>query len=169
MICSIYLVIDNLSPSIYKNNADVEILSAVNTDHLTVEVTLEKQYIDGHIEVEKTSETISSMEDFWANYLDWELVDQTDGLIHFRKEVNDISPYLKTYGYFGLNNSVLTIFEGTPIEEKAIQSFYHIDTEELESHLFQELNKGIKIKTKEDYENVLETFRNYNDTKEVSG
>ncbi|MFC4403992.1 BofC C-terminal domain-containing protein [Gracilibacillus xinjiangensis] len=147
---------------------EAEVIDVMRQKPLTIDVMLEKEYIDGQVEVEKVTETISSMEDFWAQYEEWNLLEQKQGFIRFRKEVEDISPYVKTFGYFGIKDGVLTIFEGIPVNEAVIQSFYHINIEELESHLLQDLKKGIKIETKEDYEEVLETYQIYHQSKAVS-
>ncbi|WP_018931461.1 BofC C-terminal domain-containing protein [Gracilibacillus lacisalsi] len=145
-----------------------EEVMVMSQDPLTIELTLEKQYIDGHIETENVQETIASMQDFWSEYQEWQVMEQRDGFIRFRKEVDDISPYLKANGYFGIKDGQLTIFEGVPVHEAAVQSFYQIDTEELESHLYEELQEGIKINSKKDYLEVLETFRSYQDVEAVN-
>jgi forespore regulator of the sigma-K checkpoint len=147
---------------------ETEVADVMGQEPLTIDVMLEKEYIDGQVEVEKVTETITSMEDFWAQYEDWNLLEQKQGFIRFRKDVEDISPYVKTFGYFGINDGVLTIFEGTPLNEAVIQSFYHINIEELESHLLQDLENGIKIETKKDYEEVLETYGAYHQSEAVN-
>ncbi|UOQ47317.1 intercompartmental signaling factor BofC [Gracilibacillus caseinilyticus] len=152
-----------------KSNAESpKEVMAVAQDPLTIELTLEKHYIDGKVEREQVEETIASMQDFWAEYQDWQVMEQKEGHIRFRKEVNDISPYLKANGYFGIKNGKLTIFEGVPVQESAVQSFYQIDTDELESHLYERLKEGIKINTKKDYSEVLETFRSYQKAEAVN-
>lgn len=135
--------------------------AAASKQPLTLKVELEKQFMDGRVEVEVEERTIASMEDFWTEYEAWQMMEQTEGYIRFRKEVNDISPYLKANGYFGLKNGQLTIFEGIPLHEAAVQSFYQINTQELEANLYQQLEKGIKINSKEDYLETLEAFRVY--------
>ncbi|WP_163537875.1 BofC C-terminal domain-containing protein [Gracilibacillus sp. YIM 98692] len=150
------------------DQAEEENMTVMAQEPLEMKVTLEKSYMDGKIEKETVTETISSMPDFWSTYEGWEVMEQKEGHIRFRKEMDDISPFMKTYGYFGIKDGVLTIFEGVPINETVIQSFYHIDTEELESHLYENLKDGIKIKTKENYQQVLETFRSYQNTEAVN-
>ncbi|KAB8134749.1 regulator [Gracilibacillus oryzae] len=166
VICCLYFL--NLNDSSMEAKQDKEVADVMSYEPLTIDVMLEKEYIDGQIDVTKVKETITSMEDFWAYYEDWQLMEQKQGFIRFRKEVNDISPYVKTYGYFGIRDGILTIFEGVPVNEAVINSFFHIDTKELESHLLKDLMNGIKIDTKEDYERVLETYRNYHQSEAVS-
>ncbi|GAA0295021.1 forespore regulator of the sigma-K checkpoint [Gracilibacillus halotolerans] len=143
-------------------------VATVSQNYLSMDVILETYYLDGKSETEYVEETITSMEDFWSQYEEWQVVEQREGLIRFKQEKDDISPYLKTYGYFGLQDGMLTIFEGIPMENAAIESFYQIDTGELETHLYERLNQGIKIESKENYLNVIETFKNYEKAEAVS-
>ncbi|QTN01520.1 regulator [Sediminibacillus dalangtanensis] len=126
---------------------------------LVLEVTLQKQYMDGHVEESTHEEKIWAMEDFWSYYHDWQVVEQQEGKVVLKKEIADISPYMKEHGYFGLSDDQLAIFEGLPIHEQVIQSFYQIDTGELESYQRQRLQDGIKIDSKQVYEYVLEAYR----------
>ncbi|MFB1051647.1 BofC C-terminal domain-containing protein [Paraliobacillus sp. JSM ZJ581] len=132
-------------------------------------VTLQKQYLDGNITESTEKKTIHAMEDFWSKYEDWQLIDQSQEEMIFRKQIDDISPYLKQSGYFGLQNSMLSIFEGEPIHQQVIQSFYQIDTDTLESRQMESLQKGIKIDSKEKYLQVLEVYRDLSPTKEMNG
>ncbi|MCA1031893.1 intercompartmental signaling factor BofC [Bacillus timonensis] len=130
---------------------------------LTLSIILERIYLDGEVSEEIYEETIWSMEDFWASYATWELVHQDEEQIVFKKHIDDISPLLKSNGYFGISEEgVLTIFEGKPDKStKVIQSFFQIDVKKLESHYHKELKKGIKIGSKEEYVKVIETFKSY--------
>ncbi|WP_246861198.1 intercompartmental signaling factor BofC [Bacillus sp. REN3] len=129
---------------------------------LEITITLQRAYLDGEMSEEKVKEKIWSMEDFWAKYDDWQLVDLDNGKAVFRMEIDDISPLLKGNGYFGLSQEgVLTIFNGRPDRSNIIQSFFQIDLGRLESIKRDQLEKGIKIKDKKRYEQVLETFKPY--------
>lgn len=127
-----------------------------------VKVILERVYIDGETSQEYVKETVYSLEDFWAKYKDWHLVDMSEKEVVFRRHVDDISPLLKTNGYFGITDEgILTIYNGKPEHSKIIHSFFQIDIEKLESNKHEELKEGIPITNKAQYEKVLETFRNY--------
>ncbi|QED48768.1 intercompartmental signaling factor BofC [Cytobacillus dafuensis] len=131
-------------------------------DPLQISVILEQMYMDGEVSQEVLKETIWSMEEFWAKYEDWELIEMEEDKIIFRRYMDDISPLLKTNGYFGItDDGVLTIFNGRPQKSKIIQSFFQIDLGRLESKKCEELKKGIPIKSKEQYVEVLETFKTY--------
>ncbi|WP_442595195.1 BofC C-terminal domain-containing protein [Neobacillus sp. D3-1R] len=127
-----------------------------------IEVILQRVYLDGEISEEKISENIYSMENFWSKYEQWELVNTFEKGLVFKKQVDDISPLLKANGYFGITeDGTLTIFNGRPHQTNIIQSFFQINLEKLESRKQLQLKKGIPIKTKDRYVNVLETFKPY--------
>ncbi|KIY21134.1 MULTISPECIES: intercompartmental signaling factor BofC [Mesobacillus] len=133
-----------------------------NNEPLKVTIILQRVYLDGEISEEKVVETIWSLEDFWTKYEKWQLVDMEAKKAVFRQEVDDISPLLKANGYFGLSDDgILTIFNGRPNGSKIIQSFFQIDLGKLESIKRDELKKGIPIRSKQCYEEVLETFKPY--------
>jgi forespore regulator of the sigma-K checkpoint len=129
---------------------------------LKVTIILQRTYLDGEMSEEKVLETIWSMEDFWAKYDKWLLVDMEKDKAVFRQEIDDISPLLKANGYFGLSDEgVLTIFNGKPDGMNIIQSFFQIDLGRLESIKVNQLKQGIPIRNKQCYEEVLETFKPY--------
>ncbi|WP_413374527.1 BofC C-terminal domain-containing protein [Alkalihalobacillus sp. 1P02AB] len=128
---------------------------------LTMNIKLERIYLDGGKSEETIEETIWSVEDFWAHYDEWELINQNQEQIIFRMEMDDISPIVKINGYFGLSeNGFLQMFEGKPEEEQIIQSFFQIDTEKLETYQQHELKEGIRIENKEQYRQILDVFKN---------
>lgn len=137
---------------------------------LIVEVILERMYLDGEFSQEVVKETIWSMEDFWAKYEEWQLIEMDDKRVVFRENIDDISPLLKTNGYFGItNDGILTIYNGDPNRSEIIHTFFQLDIGKLESHKHEELKKGIPIKTKDRYVEVLETFKSYSlETKQAN-
>lgn len=148
-----------------KNN----IVKATKSDEEPIEMTiiLERMYVDGELSQETVVEKIWSLEDFWAKYDDWQLIEMKKAQLVFRKNIDDISPLLKANGYFGITNEgVFTIFNGRPRQTNIIQSFFQIDLGKLESKKWEELKKGIPIKTKEQYVEVIETFKVYSKMKE---
>ena len=125
-------------------------------------VILERYYLDGEISEEQVKETIWSIDDFWLRYEGWQYIGMNEKTVVFKQYIDDISPLLKANGYFGLTeDGVLTIFNGHPGQSKIIQSFFQIDVGKLESRKRQQLQNGIPIKTKDQYEKVLETFKPY--------
>ncbi|MFA8439676.1 BofC C-terminal domain-containing protein [Pueribacillus sp. YX66] len=127
-----------------------------------VEVHLVREYLDGERSIEVVNETVNSISDIFLIYQGWELVDHNDHYVKLYKKIQDISPLLKTNGYFGLSgNGILTIYDGKPSDEKAIQSFYQLDIDKLESNLINKLKMGIPIKTKNDFVTVITKLKRY--------
>ncbi|NYE05181.1 forespore regulator of the sigma-K checkpoint [Bacillus niacini] len=125
-------------------------------------IILERIYLDGEMSEEVVLDSYWSIENFWAKYEQWQLVDMDESTMVFRKQVDDISPLLKTNGYFGItDDGVLTIYNGRPDPSRIIQSFFQIDVKKLESKKQEELIQGIPIKTRDRYVEVLETFKPY--------
>jgi forespore regulator of the sigma-K checkpoint len=139
---------------------NVKAEEGAKSEPLKIQVVLKRIYLDGEISEEMREETVWAMEDLWAQYKDWKLVNMgLDGII-FEKKIDDISPLLKTNGYFGITeNGILSIFNGKPGKENIIQSFFQIDIDKLESHRQMELKEGIPIKTKDHYIQVLESLQ----------
>ncbi|WP_066292938.1 intercompartmental signaling factor BofC [Bacillus sp. FJAT-29937] len=157
MILIQYAPIHGSAEGIMENNSP-----ATLEEPLHITVVLERMYMDGEISQELLTETIWSKEEFWAKYDEWQLIDMEEDKMIFRKYMDDISPLLKANGYFGITDKgVLTIFNGKPHKSNIIQSFFQIDLGRLESKKCEELKKGIPIKTKEQYVEVLETFKSY--------
>lgn len=128
----------------------------------TVQVKLERVYLDGEISEEILTETIYSLEDLFALYDGWVVVEEKEDMIHLRKEIDDISPLLKINGYFGISgDGLLNIYEGRPIEDKVIQSFFRINTKKLKSHQQIELQEGIPVMSRENYEDILNLYKQY--------
>lgn len=87
--------------------------------------------------------------------------------IVFKKYVDDISPLLKSNGFFGVtDDGTLSIFNGKPDVTNVIHSFFQIDIGKLETKTQKELVKGIPVRTKEDFLHVLEAFKPYSVTVE---
>ncbi len=163
MICLLMAIF--LIGSIGFNNVKAkneETKETLQFEPLEVQVILERMYLDGEFSQETVKETIWSMEDFWAKYDSWQLIDMTEDKVVFREVVDDISPLLKSNGYFGINHDgALTIFNGRPQTSKIIHTFFQLDIGKLESKKHEQLKKGIPIKNKEQYVEVLETFKNF--------
>ncbi|WP_225434112.1 BofC C-terminal domain-containing protein [Peribacillus tepidiphilus] len=129
-------------------------------------IILQREYLDGEVSEESIVEEILAMEDFWAQYKDWQLIDQNEGRMVFKRKVNDISPMLKTNGYFGITeDGTLSIFNGKPDQSQVIQSFFQIDIGKLESKKHEELKEGIRVLNKNHYVEVIEAFKPYSTVK----
>ncbi len=139
-----------------------DVPSTTNEQPLELTVHLKKVYLDGEVSEEVVKEIIFALEDFWAKYESWQLVDMDEERLLFEKKVDDISPLLKMNGYFGItDDGTLSIFNGKPEEADVIQSFFQIDVKKLESSQQMRLMQGIPVKTKEEYAEVVESMKKY--------
>lgn len=126
----------------------------------TIQVILSRIYLDGEISEEVVEEIILSMEDFWAEYDEWDLIDQDEAQIVFQQKIEDISPLLKLNGFFGISEQgILNIYEGKPSGDRVIQSFFQINTKKLKSHQQQELEEGIPVLSRDRYEKVIKKYK----------
>ncbi|WP_078390850.1 BofC C-terminal domain-containing protein [Shouchella patagoniensis] len=113
----------------------------------STEVLLETVFADGQIRQERLNETIWAMEDFWAEYEDWQLIDQSVGFAHFRQNILDVSPEVKRDGYIGLTEDMEVILYVGQLEAMDIVHIYNdISVSELTTNQLLELSEGIRIK-----------------------
>lgn len=125
-------------------------------------VKLERVYLDGEVSEEMIVEKARSQEEIIANYEDWSIVNMSDEKIHLRKEIDDISPLLKINGYFGISeDGFLNIYNGRPVEDKVIQSFFQLNTKKLKSYQQMELQEGIPVMSRENYHDILNLYKQY--------
>ncbi|MCU9592888.1 intercompartmental signaling factor BofC [Caldibacillus thermolactis] len=126
---------------------------------------LQLLYIDGEVTGEVIKEDVNDIEQLWNEYKDWHLVEINVDHIIFEKEINDISPVLKANGYFGLTDEgMLTVFYGKPENNNKIRSFYQIDLEKLKNIQREQLKKGIPVQSKENFQHIFNTFKQYKKT-----
>jgi forespore regulator of the sigma-K checkpoint len=132
------------------------------TEEPQITVILQRTYLDGEVSEEILTEKVASLEKILEEYRDWQLVDRDDVQIVLQKRVDDISPLLKTSGYFGVSKEgILQIFKGTPSTDNVIHSFFQMDMKKMKSYQRQRLKRGIRIKSRERYEKVLSQMKNY--------
>ncbi|QTR84708.1 BofC C-terminal domain-containing protein [Bacillus cytotoxicus] len=147
----------------YESNVRV----AVTTPNVTekepqVTVLLERMYLDGEVSEEILTEKVANLEQLLQRYKDWQLVDRDDVQIILQKKIDDISPLLKTSGYFGVSDEgILQIFNGVPKNDNAIHSFFQIDMKKLKSYERAKLKRGIRIKSKERFVKTMEKMKQY--------
>ncbi|HZG74034.1 MAG TPA: BofC C-terminal domain-containing protein [Chondromyces sp.] len=153
-----------------ENKPPAEEVSTLQTSNLQladrephkIKIVLERIYLDGEISQEVKEETVWAMDDVRERYDSWDLVFEDEKQVIFQKKISDISPLLKTNGYFGVTEEgVFSIFNGKPSKSDIIQSFFQIDVRKLESNMKQDLQKGIPIQSKERYQEVLTMFEGY--------
>lgn len=128
----------------------------------TVDVYLKRTYLAGESNVKIKPATIWSMEDFRSTYADWQAVDQDEDKVIYKKKIDDISPELKKNGYFGLSDDDrLKLYKRDSHGKKAVHSFFQINVKKLESGLYEKLQQGIPIQSKDHYKKVLSRLKPY--------
>ena len=135
----------------------------VEKDHLQErKVILQREYLDGELSEEKVTEWYWSIEELKNKYRDWKIIELTKNQIVFHKMENDISPLLKTNGYFGMTkDGTLSIFNGKPEDDKIIHTFFQIDVGKLEVYQQEELQQGIQIISKDQFNSLMKKYREY--------
>lgn len=130
-----------------------------------IKIILQQEYLDGELSEEVTHEYDLPLNAITEKYKNWHLVTQNAKEIVFHRAVDDISPLLKTNGYFGITgDGTLSTFNGKPETNEVIQSFFQIDIKKLESHRQDELRKGIRIQSRDQYFEVIKSFESYSKT-----
>lgn len=137
-----------------------------------VEVVLKKTYVCGVEEEERLTKQVRSANDLFRQYEDWDLLSAAEDQLVFHKNIQDISPMCKKNGYFGLSeDGTLTLYNGLPENDRVIKTFFHINTEKLESSLpIQEvtmLKEGIPVRDIAVYNSVLSTYGEFSDEKQA--
>ena len=97
---------------------------------------------------------------------DWTVQPVGEEEIVLLEQIADLSETCKQRAYFSLDKlGHLSLFEGPPVEERVIRTFFQLDTDYLESSLprqhWQALNEGIRVSDVDEYNSVLSTFSEY--------
>lgn len=127
-------------------------------------ILLERVYLDGIVGEEEIEQKNMTKETAVSEYKEWRLVAEFDDELIFRTHVDDISPLLKTNGYFGVSGEgILSVYEGVPTsqQQKVIQSFFQLDINKLESRQHEQLQNGIRIHSKDQYLALLNFYKPY--------
>ncbi|WP_440111984.1 BofC C-terminal domain-containing protein [Paenibacillus sp. QZ-Y1] len=134
-------------------------------DQLT-SVVLETQYICG-VETEQLGKmAIPQMKMLLTQHPDWEAKVVSADVLHMKQHVDDLSPLCKEQAYISIDAvGNLNLYEGRPGEEKVIRTFFQMDVGTLETSLpegvLEQLQQGIRIQDKDEYDSVISTFSDY--------
>ncbi|SFK02089.1 MULTISPECIES: BofC C-terminal domain-containing protein [unclassified Bacillus (in: firmicutes)] len=127
-----------------------------------ITIMLQRIYLDGEVSQEIFREEVVNLEKLFEQYKDWQLVDRDDVQIVLQQRIDDISPLLKTSGYFGVSKEgILQIFNGVPENDNAIHSFFQIDMKKMKSYQREQLKRGIRVKSKERFVKVMKDMEQY--------
>lgn len=125
-------------------------------------IILHKVYINGEVIEEIYINQHKTLDQVKKEFKGWKIIEENDDQIVLMKKIKDLSPTLKSKGYLGINsNGMLNLYIGTPSGNNIIESFFQIDTDKLEVNKQKELEKGIKISTKNHYKHLLHYLKEY--------
>ncbi|WP_165346758.1 BofC C-terminal domain-containing protein [Gottfriedia acidiceleris] len=147
--------------------AQTETLAAHNDIHHSsnkkgITIILHKVYINGEVIEEIYINQHKTLVQVKKEFKGWKVIEENDDQIVLMKKINDLSPTLKSKGYLGINsNGVLNLYIGVPSGNNIIESFFQIDTNKLEVNKQKQLEKGIKISTKNHYDYLLHYLKEY--------
>jgi len=90
----------------------------------------------------------------------------SDGTVIFTETIEDLSPGCKQNAFFGVDaGGNLSLFDGTPDEQRVIRTFFQLNVEDLKSSLppdaWNQLNAGIRVKDMDEFNSVLSTFSDF--------
>ncbi|MBG9785550.1 BofC C-terminal domain-containing protein [Shouchella lehensis] len=122
-----------------------------------VELLFETVFADGISQEETRKEAINSLQDFWYEYSNWQVVDQKKGFVHFKQELLDLSPEVKQEGYLGLSDDQhLILYTGQPEAKHIIQTYDHLSEYSLASSVKLALTKGMKVSSVEELNAIVD-------------
>ncbi len=130
-----------------------------------IEVILRRHYVCGEMLEERTV-IHEAAETVLQRYSDWDVEEQSENRLIFKKEVEDLAPQCKANGFFGITDEgLMTLFYGPPDEGNVIRTFYQLDMQRLETSLpkevAQQLREGIRVSTVSEYHSVLSTYAEF--------
>lgn len=134
-------------------------------DHLT-SVVLETQYICGAETEQLGKMAVSQLKMLLAQHPEWDATVGKSDELHLKQRVDDLSLLCKQQAYISIDAvGNLNLYEGKPADEKVIRTFFQLDVGTLESSLpegvLEQLQQGIRIQDKDEYDSVISTFSDY--------
>ncbi|MGM9986803.1 MAG: BofC C-terminal domain-containing protein [Bacillaceae bacterium] len=125
-------------------------------------IILQRMYISGDASEEIMTKQDIKPTEIVTQYHDWALIYCDDEQYVFLKKINDISPFMKKHGFFGITeDGFFHIYEMSLERKKVIQSFFHVDTKKLEALKREQFKKGIRVHSKKQYMHVIHEMKKY--------
>ncbi|MDP5272748.1 BofC C-terminal domain-containing protein [Chengkuizengella axinellae] len=159
--------LDELTEQVSDHVQNVNALEHLLTDTQKREVIIKRVYVCGE-EVESlgslNSHEILEMYQNNPQYKTFEFTEE--GSLVFTEPIEDLSPKCKESAYFGISeDGKLTLFDGLPVHDNVLRTFFQLNIEHLESSLpagtVQQLVEGIRIRDFEEFNSILSTFSEY--------
>lgn len=138
------------------------------------EVVLHTVYACGEQSEHLGTWTARQIGDAYANNPDWKVESNNGNRLTFSRKIEDLSPECKHNAYFGIDkNGNLSLFNGLPVNDQVIRTFFQLNINQLKSSLpletVRQLYSGIRVTDLAEYNSVLSTFSDFavEETKKV--
>jgi len=147
--------------------ADIKVLQQLEQTEETLLVKLHRVFVCGEEEQMLGDLPPRQIINMLTQYPEWTaILNQDERSVLLEQHINDLSDYCKSNAYFGVDRQGnFSLFDGLPIKEKVMRTFFQIDIEYMESNLSQErveqLTKGIRVNDIDEYNSVLSTFSDF--------
>ncbi|TCZ75124.1 hypothetical protein E0485_18415 [Paenibacillus albiflavus] len=130
------------------------------------EVVIQKTFVCGEELQRIGTRTPGEIAKLVKEHPAWRLSIQGEDQVYLTEHIQDLSASCKEAAYFGVDESgVLSLFDGIPMQNKVIQSFFQLNIPYLKSALPPEtvaqLFAGIRVTDIDEYNSVLSTFADY--------
>ena len=148
-------------------NVDLSVLEELEQTEQTMLVKLHRVFVCGEEEQVLGDLPPKQIIDMLTQYPEWTaILNQDERTVLLEQHINDLSDYCKTNAYFGVDRQGnFSLYDGLPIKEKIMRTFFQIDIQYMESNLPQErvdqLTKGIRVNDIDEYNSVLSTFSDF--------
>lgn len=146
---------------------DKSMLQKLEQTEQTLLVKLHRVFVCGEEEQLLGELSPKQVINMLTQYPDWTaILNQDDRSVLLEQHINDLSDYCKSNAYFGVDREGnFSLFDGLPVKDKVMRTFFQIDIQYMESNLPQErvdqLAKGIRVNDIDEYNSVLSTFSDF--------
>ena len=153
--------------NVEKPAAEINVLQELEHTEQTLLVKLHRVFVCGEEEQMLGELLPKQIINMLTQYPEWTaILNQDERSVLLEQQINDLSDYCKSNAYFGVDRQGnFSLFDGLPIKEKVMRTFFQIDIQYMESNLPQErvdqLTKGIRVSDIDEYNSVLSTFSDF--------
>lgn len=145
---------------------DSEVWKALVENGEARHVLINKIYVCGEETEDLGLLPVQSILDYHAEHPGMDVTLDEGGTVRFSETIADLSARCKDNAYFGLDKSGnLSLFDGLPVNEKVIRTFFQLNVEHLKSSLpaeaWKQLYAGIRVSDLEEYNSVISTFSDF--------
>ncbi|WP_123041273.1 BofC C-terminal domain-containing protein [Cohnella candidum] len=148
------------------DNPRAKVLQALAGWKGEVELVLHRVYWCGEEDRMLGSRSAQEAAELLKSRRDWDAVFEAGGRLLLREQVEDLSPACRQTATIGMDeDGNLSLFDGPPRKDNVVRTFFQLDIRSLESSLskerLHELEDGIRVSDRDEYNSVLSSFSDY--------